>query len=399
MTIGQTGKALKTIFVPCFNLRIGVAPDRCYHLTNFLKFARLAAVNPTENPVQWTRRKGRGAISNPPGRYESEEIEFQHDGREYEEEALDTRYFDAPAKSLINYNQSPDIALDRSINPYRGCEHGCAYCFARPNHAYLGLSPGLDFETQIFCKTNAAEVLAHELRAPRYQCKTIGLGYNTDAYQPVERKLKITRSILEVLREFRHPVSLITKSGLIERDLDILQDMARDNLVEVVVSITTLDAKLSRTLEPRAGAPHTRAALVRTLSQAGISVGVLAAPIIPFLNDGELENIIETVAERGAYCAGYVVLRLPHELKQLFREWLEQHVPDQAERIMATVRSLHGGTDYDPEFGRRLSGQGEFAQLLRQRFTLACRRHELNCQRHPLRTDLFCVPSAQEKLF
>lgn len=361
--------------------------------------APVTAVDPTENPVQWTYRKGRGTISNPPSRYEPEEIEFQHDGREYEEEALETRYFDASTKSLINYNQSPDIALDRSINPYRGCEHGCAYCFARPNHAYLGLSPGLDFETQIFCKTNAAEVLANELRSPRYRCRTIGLGYNTDAYQPVERQLKITRSILEVLQEFHHPVSVITKSALLERDLDILQEMARDDLVEVVVSVTTLDAGLSRILEPRAGAPHSRVALVRTLSQAGIPVGVLAAPMIPFLNDGELEDIIKTVSEQGAYCAGYVVLRLPHELKQLFREWLEQHVPDRAERIMNTVRILHGGADYDPEFGRRLSGQGEFARLLRQRFILACKRHGLDGQRRPLRTDLFRAPSDQAELF
>ncbi len=356
-------------------------------------------VDPTENPVQWTYRRGRGAISNPPGRYELEQIEFQHDGREYEAETLETCYFDAPAKSLINYNQSPDIALDRSINPYRGCEHGCSYCFARPNHAYLGLSPGLDFETQIFCKTNAAEILERKLRAPRYRCETIGLGYNTDAYQPIERQLKITRSILEVLQEFHHPVSVITKSSLLERDMDILQDMARDGLAEVIVSVTTLDVKLSRTLEPRAGAPHSRIALVGALSRAGIPVGVLAAPMIPFLNDGELEDIIKAVADEGAYCAGYVVLRLPHELKQLFREWLEQHVPERAERIMNTVRSLHGGADYDPEFGRRLSGQGEFARLLRQRFVLACKQHGLDGQRHSLRTDRFRVPSDQADLF
>ena len=356
-------------------------------------------MDPTESPVQWSYRKGRGAISNPPGRYELEQVEFQHDGRDYEEEALETRYFDAPAKSLISYNQSPDIALDRSINPYRGCEHGCAYCFARPNHAYLGLSPGLDFETRIFCKTNAAEILARELSAPRYRCGTIGLGYNTDAYQPIERKLKITRSILEVLREFRHPVSVITKSGLIKRDMDILQDMARDGLVEVIVSVTTLDANLSRILEPRAGAPHSRVALVRMLSQAGIPVGVLAAPVIPFLNDGELEDIIKTVAKQGAHHAGYVVLRLPHELKRLFREWLEQHVPERANRVMAAVQSLHGGVDYDPEFGRRLSGQGEFARLLRQRFELACKRSKVNGRRHPLRTDRFRVSPDQTDLF
>ncbi len=356
-------------------------------------------MNPAESPVQWTYRKGRGSISNPPGRYDSERIEFQHDGREYEEDSLETRYFDAPAKSLITYNQSPDISLDRSANPYRGCEHGCAYCFARPNHAYLGLSPGLDFETRIFCKTNAADVLAREISAPRYQCGTIGLGYNTDAYQPIERKLKITRSILEVLREFRHPVSVITKSGLIERDLGILQDMARDGLAEVVVSVTTLDTGLSRILEPRAGAPHVRVDLVRTLSKAGIPVGVLAAPMIPFLNDQELEKIIQAAARCGAYCVGYVILRLPHELKKLFREWLERHVPERADRIMDVVRSMHGGVDYDPKFGRRMSGQGEFARLLRQRFELACRRHNLAGHRHSLRTDRFRVLSGQAELF
>ncbi len=353
----------------------------------------------TENPVQWTAHKGRGAISNPAGRYEAEEIELQHDGREWEEENLETRYFEAPAKSLITYNQSPDIALDRSINPYRGCEHGCVYCFARPNHAYLGLSPGLDFETRIFCKVNAAEVLTKELSAPKYQCQTIGMGYNTDAYQPIERQLRITRSLLEVMLKFHHPVSVITKSRLLERDLDIIRELKQDHLVEVVVSITTLDAQLGRILEPRASAPHARLALVETLGREQIPVNVLVAPVIPFLNDKEMEAILEAVAERGASAAGYVVLRLPHELKQLFREWLAQHKPERAQRIMDAVQSIHGGSDYNSEFGRRLRGEGEFADMLHQRFTLACRRFGLIRQREPLCTDKLKVPTAQTSLF
>jgi len=349
-------------------------------------------MGPERHLFEWQPKKGRGAISNPVGRFESQEIEYQPDGREseeWEEEALRTRYFDAPAKSLISYNSSPDSALDRSINPYRGCEHGCVYCFARPNHAYLGLSPGLDFESQIFCKTNAAEILKRELAAPKYKCRTIGLGYNTDAYQPIERKLKITRSILEVLRDFQHPVSVITKSHLARRDRDILQEMASQGLAEVVISVTTLDPHLSQILEPRAGAPHARLTLIEDMAQAGIPVGVLAAPVIPFLNDHELEQIIEKIEAAGAYCAGYVVLRLPHELKQLFREWLEHHYPERAQRVMAVVRDMHGGVDYDPSFRRRLSGRGDFAELLAQRFQLAIRRHHLNRTRTSLRCDLF----------
>ena len=359
-------------------------------------------MDPSESPVQWQPRRGRGAISNPPARYESEEIELQHDGRadeDWEDPDLRTRYFDAPAKSLISYNKSPDISLDRSINPYRGCEHGCVYCFARPNHAYLDLSPGLDFESLIFCKTNAAEVLTRELQVPSYRCRTIGLGYNTDAYQPIERQLNITRSILEVLRDFHHPVSVITKSNLAQRDLDILQPMAQEGLAEVVVSVTTLDSNLSRILEPRASAPHSRLALVKSVAEAGVPVGVLVAPVIPFLNDAELEKILERVAAAGAYCAGYVALRLPHELKQLFREWLAHHYPERAERIMQVVRAMHGGADYNPEFGKRLRGQGNFAELLAQRFRLAVRRLHLDRSRDELRCDRFRPQRAQSELF
>ncbi len=359
-------------------------------------------MDPSTSPVHWQPRRGRGAISNPPARYESEEIECQHDGRDsedWEEQDLRTRYFNQPAKSLISYNTSPDIALDRSINPYRGCEHGCVYCFARPNHAYLGLSPGLDFESQIFCKTNAAEVLSRELQDPGYRCRTIGLGYNTDAYQPIERQLKITRSILEVLRDFQHPVSVITKSGLAQRDLDILRPMAQDGLAEVVVSVTTLDASLSRVLEPRASAPQSRLDLVACMADAGVPVSVLVAPVIPFLNDGELERIVERAAAAGAYCAGYVVLRLPHELKQLFREWLAHHYPERAERVMQGVRELHGGADYDPEFGQRLRGQGNFGELLAQRFRLMARRLQLDRSRGELHCDRFHPRREQHELF
>lgn len=341
-------------------------------------------------------RRGRGALSNPAGRFESEAT-APLPGRA--PEAPDTRVAPMPARRLINYNDSPDLALRRTVNPYRGCEHGCAYCFARPSHAYLGLSPGLDFETRIFAKTGAAAALARELSAPGYRCAPLGLGYNTDAWQPAERRLRITRGVLETLWRFRHPVSAITKSPTCARDRDLLARLAGEGLAEVVVSVTTLDARLHRVLEPRAGAPAARLRLVRTLAEAGVPVGVLAAPMIPHLNEGELERIAAAAADAGARFAGYVVLRLPHELKRLFREWLDAHYPERAARVMAAVREMHGGRDYDPAWGRRMSGQGERARLLAQRFRLACRRHGLDRPRPPLRTDRFRVPEAQRELF
>ena len=347
-------------------------------------------------PVRFAPRRGRGAVSNPAGRFEAEETVPLAGAAAA---ALDTRVEPIPVGRLINYGDSPDIGLHRTVNPYRGCEHGCAYCFARPTHSYLGLSPGLDFETRIFAKTDAPAVLARELSAPGYRCAPIGLGYNTDAWQPAERRLRITRSLLETLWRFRHPVSAITKSPTCARDLDLLGQLAGEGLAEVVVSVTTLDPQLHRVLEPRAGAPQARLRLVRTLAAAGVPVGVLAAPVIPYINEGELERIAEASAAAGARFAGYVVLRLPHELKQLFREWLAAHFPERAGRVMAAVRELHGGRDYDPTFGRRLVGQGERGRLLAQRFRLACRRHGLDQSRPKLRTDLFRVPGGQRDLF
>lgn len=347
-------------------------------------------------PVRFAPRPRRGARSNPAGRFESAQT-LPLPGRA--PAAPDTRVTPMPARRLINYNDSPDLALRRTINPYRGCEHGCAYCFARPTHAYLGLSAGLDFETRIFAKTGAAAALARELSAPGYRCAPLGLGYNTDAWQPAERRLRITRGILETLWRFRHPVSAITKSPTCARDLDLLGKLAGEGLAEAVVSVTTLDPDLHRILEPRAGAPAARLRLVRALAEAGVPTGVLAAPVIPYVNEGELERIAAAAADAGARFAGYVVLRLPHELKQLFREWLEAHFPQRAARVMAAVRELHGGRDYDPAWGRRMSGQGERARLLAQRFRLACRRHGLDRPRPPLRTDRFRVPGAQRELF
>jgi DNA repair photolyase len=278
------------------------------------------------------------------------------------------------SRSVITYNQSPDVPFDRSINPYRGCEHGCVYCFARPTHAYLDCSPGLDFETRIFYRPHAAELLQKELCKKSYRCRPIALGVNTDAYQPFERKLGITRSLLNVLRDYRHPVGIITKSALVERDMDILADMAARRLVHVTVSVTTLDKHLARTLEPRAAAPRRRLETVARLAEAGIPVGVLVAPVIPFLNDSDIETILEQVREAGALSAGYTMIRLPLEVKELFRDWLDRNMPDRAEHVMKRIRGLRGGRDNDSTFGRRMTGTGVFADLIRQRFAVAVER-------------------------
>jgi DNA repair photolyase len=320
--------------------------------------------------------RGRGALGNPDNRFHQHSREAFDDGWESAEApaALNTQLFVDKSRSVIVYNQSPDVPFDRSINPYRGCEHGCVYCFARPTHAYLDCSPGLDFETRIFYKPDAATLLRRELAAKAYRCQPIALGINTDAYQPAERRLGITRSLLEVLHDCHHPVSIVTKSALVERDIDILRDMSSRRLAHVMVSITTLDRHLARTLEPRAAAPHRRLEVVRRLAQAGIPVGVLVAPVIPFLNDGDIESILEKVREAGALDAGYVMIRLPHEVKNLFREWLEYHVPDRAQHVMNRIRDMRGGRDNDPAFGRRLRGVGVFADLIRQRFERAVER-------------------------
>jgi DNA repair photolyase len=320
--------------------------------------------------------KGRGAISNPAVRFEVHSREKSHDGW-YEEEVLEhpaETVLPDHARSVITTNDSPDVGFDQSINPYRGCSHGCVYCFARPTHAYLGLSPGLDFETKLFYKADAVNLLEAELAKPRYVCKPIALGINTDGYQPLEKRLEITRGILAVLTRCRHPVSIVTKSALVLRDLDLLTDLARDRLVSVSISITSLTNDIKRTLEPRAASPEARLRVVRQLAEAGIPVGVLVAPVIPAITDHEMEDILAAAKEAGASSAGYVLLRLPHEVKILFREWLTEHYPDRAKHVMSLINQTRGGKDYDAEFGTRMSGTGPFAELLRTRFELARRK-------------------------
>ncbi|MNK95157.1 Radical SAM superfamily protein [compost metagenome] len=296
------------------------------------------------------------------------------------------------ARSILTRNASPDIPFDVSINPYRGCEHGCIYCFARPTHAYLDLSPGLDFETKLYAKTNAAERLRDELSRPSYRCETIALGVNTDAYQPIEREQRITRSLLEVLQETDHPVALITKSSLIERDIDLLAPMAAKRLAVGAVTITTLDAGIARTLEPRAATPARRLRTIRELTDAGIPVGVSVAPIIPFVTEPDLERVLEAAREAGAVYANYIVLRLPWEVRPLFQEWLEAHFPDRAERVMNRVREMRGGKDYDADFASRMRGTGIWADLMRQRFYKTAERLGFRYNRFELDTSLFRPP-------
>ena len=353
--------------------------------------------------------KGRGAASWVPGRYEKRQVEGEDDGwgslgaeDEFTPESRpETRVTGERARSIVSRNQSPDIGFSQSANPYRGCEHGCVYCFARPSHAYLDLSPGLDFETRLFAKTNAAELLRKELARPGYVPHPIALGINTDAYQPIERTYRVTRQCLEVLAEARHPVSLITKSALIARDLDLLVPMAKQGLVSVMLSVTTLDNKLSSQLEPRAAAPHTRIKTIAALHGAGVPVGVMVAPIIPMVTDKHLEHILEAAHAAGARAAGYVLLRLPHELKQVWREWLDLHVPERAAHVMSLVQQMRGGKDYDSRFGTRMRGEGPFADLIAMRFAKA--RKRLGFPGLPtLRQDLFRPPkvdSPQGDLF
>ncbi len=322
-------------------------------------------------------RKGRGAVSNPPSRYDSAAPHEMDDGWGILDEdppplattvALDT------TRSLIARNRSPDLPFDRSINPYRGCEHGCVYCYARPSHAYLGLSPGLDFETRLFAKPDAPALLDAELRKPGYRCRVMALGTNTDPYQPIEREYRITRGLLEVLSRHNHPVAIVTKSYLVVRDLDILADMASRRLARVYISVTSLSRDLCRTLEPRAATPPRRLAAIRALSGAGIPTGVMVAPIIPALNDHEIEDILAAVAEAGACSAAYILLRLPLEVADLFREWLRVHAPLKADHVMSLVRGMRGGRDYDSTWGRRMTGAGPYAEFIARRFDLAKQR-------------------------
>jgi DNA repair photolyase len=323
-------------------------------------------------------RKGRGAQSNETGRFESEQrVAFDDgwDSGEIEMPRVATTLTVDATRKIIARNDSPDIGFDRSINPYRGCEHGCIYCYARPSHAYLGLSPGLDFETRIFHKPQAATLLRAELRKKGYHCRPLALGSNTDPYQPAEKQLGITRSILEVLRDFRHPVTIVTKGALIQRDLDILGEMARDNLAIVTVSVTTLDRDLARRMEPRAATPERRVETIAALAGAGVPTGVLAAPMIPALNDCEMEEILTRAREAGATVAGYTLLRLPLELKALFKEWLEEHAPQKAAHVLSLVAQCHGGRFYDSAWSKRMTGGGPYAAMLAARFDRACRRH------------------------
>ena len=319
--------------------------------------------------------RGRGVAARPAGRFAKEETLPEFDDDDIPPSAPETELIPEKIRSIISRNQSPDIPFEQSINPYRGCEHGCVYCYARPSHAYMDLSPGLDFEQKIFTKPEAATVLRQELSKRGYRCSPITLGANTDAWQPVERELRITRQILEVLVEFRHPVSIITKSALVERDLDLLQDLARDNLVHVLVSVTTLDDELKRRMEPRTAGPRRRLETIRRLSAAGLPCGVLAAPMIPGLNDHELENILAASADAGARFAGYVLLRLPHEVEPIFAEWLQAQYPLKAAKVLSLIRQVRGGVLNDAQFGSRMRGSGPLAALLAQRFSAACRRH------------------------
>ncbi|MDB5723961.1 MAG: repair photolyase, partial [Novosphingobium sp.] len=296
------------------------------------------------------------------------------------------------AASIISRNSSPDIGFDRSINPYLGCEHGCVYCFARPTHAYLGLSPGLDFETRLTAKANAADLLRRELSRPSYEPRLIALGANTDPYQPIEREARITRAVLEVLAEFNHPVAITTKSALVVRDIDLLAPMAIKGLARVAISICTTDGAIARTMEPRANTPDRRFQAVERLAQAGIPTTVIVAPIVPALTDAHLERVVERAAQAGADSAGYVLLRLPLEVRDLFVEWLEAHFPLRAKHVMSLVNQMRGGKDYDSAFGTRMKGTGLFAELIARRFEIACARHGLNRTRTPLNTALFQVP-------
>jgi DNA repair photolyase len=353
------------------------------------------------------RIKGRGSHSNREGRFEPQRIEREDDGW-FHDEAPPPRpptvVHDERARSILSSNDSPDIPFTHSVNPYRGCEHGCIYCYARPSHAYLNHSAGLDFETQLYAKTNAAALLRAEIGKRGYRPTVINFGANTDPYQPIERERRITRGLIEVLAEARHPFTLITKNALVERDIDLLAPMAADALVQVFISVTSLDNRLSSRLEPRASAPHRRIQALRALKDAGIPVGVFVAPVIPMLTDRDLEQILELAHAAGASTASYTLVRLPHEVAPLFREWLALHVPARAGHVMSLIQQMRGGKDYNAEFKTRMRGEGVFAELIRTRFRVACRRLGINGRNEDvtLRTDLFRPPrkdSPQQELF
>jgi len=344
--------------------------------------------------VERERRRGRGAQSNASGRYEPlAKVAFDDGWRTLEDlPPFTTTVTEERARKIITRNESPDISFDRSINPYRGCEHGCVYCFARPTHAYMGLSPGLDFESKLFAKPDAPELLERELSAPNYQPRVIAIGTNTDPYQPIERRYEVMRRILEVLDRANHPVGIVTKSALVQRDIDILSGMARRNLVKVALSVTTLDARIARAMEPRAATPLRRLETLRRLADAGVPCSVMVAPVIPALNDAEIERILDAASAVGVKEAGYVLLRLPLEVRDLFREWLMTNFPDRYRHIFALIREMRGGKDYDSTWGRRMKGSGPHAWMIGRRFEIACERLGLNRTKAKLSTDQFRPP-------
>ena len=344
-------------------------------------------------PIPPERRRARGAVTNAPGRFDQDRAPVS-DGWDLPEDIprLQTETRIERARSIITYNRSPDLNFDRSINPYRGCEHGCIYCFARPSHAWLGFSAGLDFETRLIARPDAPVILARELSARKYRVATIAIGTNTDPYQPIERDHGIMRACLEVLSQFNHPVAIVTKGTLIERDIDLLAPMAQKGLCRVGISVTTLDPDLCRRMEPRAPSPVRRLATIRRLVEAGIPVRLMASPMIPGLTDHELEAILAAGAEAGSAFASTIPLRLPREVSGLFQEWLAEHVPQRADRVMARVREMHGGRDYDPQWGRRMRGEGVYADLLQQRFKRAARALGMDIDAPELRCDHFQIP-------
>jgi len=358
---------------------------------------------PTEAPIVLEPRRGRGAVSNLAHRFQSVAREADGDALDAERRAaanageeplppLATTVTHEQVKQLLAYNDSPDIPFDRSINPYRGCEHGCIYCYARPTHSYLNLSPGLDFETRLVAKVNAVERLRAELAAPSYRAATVNIGSATDAYQPVERALRLTRGVLELLVRSRHPFSIVTKGSLVERDVDLLREAASMQTAAVFLSLTTLDHDLSRRLEPRASSPTRRLRTIEVMARAGVPVHVNAAPVIPFITEPELERILSAARDAGAICAHYTVLRLPWEVSPLFQQWLAEHFPERAQRVMNRVREMRGGRDYDADYATRMKGEGTWAAVIRQRFDKACARLGFVREVPPLRTDLFEPP-------
>lgn len=359
--------------------------------------SEMDAVAPPPVPdwmVDGERRRGRGALSNAAGRFEPQAREAFDDGWQSLDDLppFRTSVTVEKPRTIINRNDSPDVGFDRSINPYRGCEHGCVYCFARPTHAYQGLSAGLDFETKLFAKPDAPELLAKELSKPGYEPRTIALGINTDAYQPIEREWRLTRRILEVLSDFGHPVGIVTKSALVLRDLDILAPMAERGLAKVALSVTSLDPKLARIMEPRAATPPRRLDTIRRLSEAGVPTAVLVAPVIPAVTDAEMERILDAAVAAGASEAGYVMLRVPLEIRDLFREWLLAHFPDRYRHVLSLLKELHGGREYDSTFGQRMTGSGPYAWTMARRFEIAVERLGLNRRHTRLTTRHFSRP-------